>query len=442
VYRHWLTVGLCCVCLAGITLGCTPQNAGNGTSGSPPPSSQVPPPTPATDILQLSATSASGARLRITVPSIKLLKAQAGTDAQLFLVLADAQGTYSYVVYPANRAGDPTDSIDLTASPLELTLRDNTSAVALWIVAVRNIRYRATEMFGLDALAASLGNGLSDWIARGDPADDPLAAVVGASRGALYEWFAQAEVLGESMTTFAEQDNWDIGLGSQRSPDGGLNIVYTVQYVSAADVALMPTSTPVGERTGYTLVVDEAFADGTTPGPWYQGEDSTYINQVVEGAYEIHLTKLVQRDFGLSWGSLEGQRFENYIIEARVRLVESDVAEARYGIWFNYQDDYNFIYFGISNTGEYRVAVIVHNSNRVEVQDWTPHPAVQPGAATNTLTVEASPGGTYTLSVNGEQLLSFKDQTFNGGSVAFFCYAKSVPATCRLERLRVWEPMR
>jgi hypothetical protein len=86
--------------------------------------------------------------------------------------------------------------------------------------------------------------------------------------------------------------------------------------------------------------------------------------------------------------------------------------------------------------------VVVHNSNRVEIQDWTPHPAILRGAATNTLTIEAYSGGTYTLSANGEQLLTFKDQTFDGGSIAFFCYAQSVPATCRLERLRVWEPAR
>jgi len=376
------------------------------------------------------------------VPSIKLLKAPPGTDAQLLLVLADAQGSYSYLVYPANRAGDSTDRFDLTASPLELTLTDSTSTVALWIIAVHNTRYHATEMFGLDPLAASLGNGMSNWLAHDDQKDDPLAAVVSASRGALYDWFAQVEVLGESVILFEEHNNWNIGLGSRRSPDGGLNTVYTVQYISVEEVALASTATPAGEHTGYTLVVDETFEDGANPGPWYQGEDNTYINRVVKGAYEIRLTNLVQRDFGLSWGSMEGQKFENYILEARVRLVEDNVVDARYGIWFDYQDDYNFIYFGISNTGEYRVAVIVRNTNRVEVQDWTPHPAILRGAATNTLTVEADPGGTYTLSFNGEQLLTFEDRTFNGGSIAFFCYAESVPATCRLEHLRVWEPVR
>ena len=50
-------------------------------------------------------------------------------------------------------------------------------------------------------------------------------------------------------------------------------------------------------------------------------------------------------------------------VEAEVRLVEEGVTDARYGLWFNYQDDYNFIFFGISNQGEYRAAVIQRNHN-------------------------------------------------------------------------------
>jgi len=108
-------------------------------------------------------------------------------------------------------------------------------------------------------------------------------------------------------------------------------------------------------------------------------------------------------------------------------------------LWFHYQDDFNFIYFGLSNEGSYRVAVILRNANRREIQDWTPHPAIRPGAATNTLTIEASVTGEIALSINGERVATFTDRTFSAGSLAFFCYAQSVPTTCRLERLRIWE---
>ncbi len=93
----------------------------------------------------------------------------------------------------------------------------------------------------------------------------------------------------------------------------------------------------------------------------------------------------------------------------------------------------------MSNQGEYRAAVIVRNSNRIELQDWTQHPAIRRGAASNTLKIAASSDGDMALSVNGEQLAIFNDQTFTSGSIAFFCYAESVPTTCRLTHLRVWE---
>jgi hypothetical protein len=266
---------------------------------------------------------------------------------------------------------------------------------------------------------------------------------VSASEGALFEWFAGIDVLGQGMATFAADDNWNVGLDSLRSPDGGLSAVYTVQYASEEDVAqLAPSPTPAlisENRSGYVLRVDETFANGNSAHQWYQGRDDTYINHLTDGAYEIRLTDIVQRNYGVSWGSIEGERFENYIIEAQVRLVEEDVTDGRYGIWFNYQDDYNFIYFGISNRGEYRAAVIQSNSKRREIQDWTPSPAILTGAAANILTIEAGANGAFALSINGERLMTFRDQTFEGGSVAFFCYAESVPATCRLERLRIWE---
>jgi hypothetical protein len=432
--RRRLTLSL--FCLACMLLACSPQA---DPSDMPSPTLQTPPPTPAEEILQVSGTSASGPRLSVTLPLLKLHKRQPEEKVQLFLVLADADGTYSYMLYPANGSGYAIDQFDLTDYPLEISLREDTTAVTLWILAVHNDRYYAAEMFGLDALVASLGLGFRNWLAEGDPDDDPLAAVISASDGVLYEWFAGIDVLSQHMITFGAQNGWDVGLGSRLSPDGGMNAVYSVHYVSAEDVALLPTPTPLVVYPGYDLRVDDTFAGGTSLHNWYEGQDSTYVNRMIDGAYEIRLTEIRQRNFGISWGSIEGEQFENYILEAEVSFLEEDIPQAEYGIWFYYQDDYNFVYFGISNQGEYRVAVIKDNSSQREVVDWTPHPAIRRGAATNILTIITRADCTITLGVNGEQLLTFNDQTYNTGSVAFFCRAQTVPATCHLTRLRIWQ---
>lgn len=436
---RWITVGIGLVCLASALMACSPQDT---VSPSPAPTDQTPPPTPANEVLRVSGTSASGARLRLTLPSVKLLKQTTEDHVQLFIVMADPQGTYSYLLYPANRPGDVTERFDLSAQPIELSITGRTTSVVLWMLALGNTRYQAAEMFGIDALVASLGIGFRNWLLRGNPDDDPLAAVVSASEGALFEWFASVEVLGQSLTMFDAEQGWNIPLHSLRSADGGLSVVYTLEYVSAEDVALIPTATPVQERSGYVLSVDETFENGRSAHKWFEGQDSTYINRLVDGAYEITLTSIEQREHGLSWGSMDNTRFQNYVVEAQVRLVEENVVDGRYGLWFHYQDDFNFIYFGISNRGQYRVAVIHSNSNRTEIKDWTTHPAIHTGTTTNTLTIETSPNGAFALSVNGVRLITFADQTFDSGTVAFFCYAESVPTTCRLESLRIWEPAR
>ncbi|MBN1681426.1 MAG: hypothetical protein JW966_14185 [Anaerolineae bacterium] len=449
-YQSRLIRTLWIIGLAWVLSGCSSlPDAGNDSSAN---NSAVPtaPPTPNSNSLQLSGIQASGARLRITIPSLKLLKRPAGQPAQLFFIMTDADGTYTYLLYPANRPGDTTDDFDLSEFPLELSLSDESDTVTLWALAVHNTRYSAAEMFGLEALASSLAVGFRDWLANGDPDDDPLAAVVAASDGALYDWFAEVEVLGQNVTTLHADNNWYAGLHSERSPDGGLSIVYTLHTMSAEEASQLPippTATPIfpaADHPGYILHIDETFADGVSDHRWYQGYDSTFTNQIVDGAYEIKLTSILTRPFARSWGSIEDATFSDYIVEAQVSLVENMVRDGRYGIWFHYKDDYNFVYFGISNQGEYRVAV-QHRatpespSSAITIRDWTAHSAIRTGAATNLLTIEASKEGMITLGINGQEVLTFIDQTFFEGSVAFFCYAESVPTTCHLNRIRVWE---
>lgn len=432
--RRWLVIFL--FVIACELLACNaPANSPNLPESTLP----TPPPTPADEVLRVSGMTPSGERLGVKLPLVKLLKRQPEEKAQLFLIMADAQGTYSYLMFPANGSGYAIDQFDLTDYDLEIGLNEATSTITLWILAVHNNRYYAAEMFGPDALAASLGLGFRDWLATGDPQDDPLAAVIAGSDGTLYEWFAGIDVLGQEMLTFQADEQWNVGLGSFPSPDGGMNVVYSVRLVSAEEVAQTPTPTPLAALPGYTLRVDDMFTGATSSHQWYEDQDTTYINRIVDGAYEIRLTDITQREFGVSWGSIEGEQFTSYILEADVSLIEEDVIEGQYGIWLHYQDDYNFLYFGLSNKGEYRVAVVKDNSTQREIKSWTPHPAIRPGAATNTLVIETQADGTITLSVNGAELLEFNDQTYRQGSIAFFCRAKSVPTTCHLTHLRVWE---
>ncbi len=400
------------------------------------------PPTPDSDVLRISSEPITGARLRFKFPSIQLPKRDTDTDAQVFVLLTDDQGDYAYLLYPANRAGDASDSLDLASYPLDLGVNDETRTVILWMVAFHNRHYASAEAFGIDALGSSLAVGFRSWL-RSDEPDDPLAAVVSASDGALFEWFAGITVLGQGTVHFAPDEGWPLGDGTLTTPDEGIMAAYTVQIIPSEHAVAVPSGpTPVfpsEARTGFALAVDETFAGGVSAAAWYEGSDDTYTNRIVDGAYEIRLRDIQDRGFARSWGSIEGRQFTNYTVEAQVRLLDQEALTAEYGLWLHYQDDFNFVYFGISNDSSYRVAVIQQNQPTRELQPWTAAEAIQPGAATNILTAETTAGGDLTLYANGTQLGTFHDETFSGGSVAFFCYAESVPTTCQLERLRIWQ---
>ncbi len=435
MYRRFI-LSICCLVLIPVVAGCALSgNPDRDTTSEGVPTATFPP-TPSSEVLHTLGIAAEGARLRVTVPSVELPDLPSGARAQVLVLLVDPRGKYAYVLAPAHPANAQGNRFDLSGYPLEISLHEDTNAAALWFLAVDNRDSYAAEAFGLEALAASLSYGFQKWFATGEPVDDPLAAVIAASEGALYDWFASVEVVGQSVVTLHE-DEWNAALTSHSSPDQGLNAVYTSRHI-AEEAAAAQASTPQNEFPGYTLLADETFDQGSSIYTWYQGQDGTYANRIVDGAYEIHLSEIAERDFSLSWGSIENQEFADYIVQADVQLVEDNVREARYGIWFNYQDDYNFMYFGISDQGQYRAAVIVRNANRIELQDWTTHPIIRRGAVTNTLTIQSSTSGDVILSVNGIQVAVVNDETFTSGSVAFFCYAESVPITCRLDRLRIW----
>ncbi|WP_119072523.1 hypothetical protein [Aggregatilinea lenta] len=433
---------------AALLLGLSLIAAGCGRlSGSDEPSVTEPPGTtahtPDSDALRISSEPITGTRLRITFPSIQLPNRDADQDVQLYFLLTDDQGAYSYLLYPANRAGAASDDYALDGYPLELGINDETHRVTLWLLALHNRHYASAESFGVDALASSLAVGFRNWQRGGDTLNDPLAAVVGASDGALYEWFAGITVLGQGMIGFDPNEGWPLGDNDLTTPDGGIAATYTVQLVPSDHTVAVPSGPtptfPTGPRTGYALAVDETFAGGVSAAAWYEGSDDTYTNRIVDGAYEIKLRDIQDRGFARSWGSIEGRQFTNYTVEAQVRLLDQDAQSAEYGLWLHYQDDFNFVYFGISNDSAYRVAVVQQNQPTRDLQPWTPSDAIQPGAATNILTAETSANGDLTVYVNGTLLGTYHDEAFTGGSVAFFCYAESVPTTCQLERIRIWQ---
>lgn len=414
---------------------------------------RTPFPTPATETLQVTGTTASGNRLRIIIPALALEFRPPDTPVQVFVALVDPQGTYSYLLYPANRRGENIDRFDLSDYPIEVGVSETTSYVALWAVAYHLSGTTAAAAQGWDALATSLALSFRAWLNAGEPTDDPLAGAVCASDGSLYAWFAEMEVVGQAMTVIERTEGWDRDVSTMSAGDGSLSAVFDVDYLAAADStppadSAQPTNDPLpAEPTTepasgvYSLVMEETFDDPASGGRWYLSRTRAYINEIAGSAYQIRLLETTRPPAAQSWGSLAGVRIRRGLIEAEMRLTEGDPDDAQLGLWLHYQDDDNFLYVGLSNRGEYRVAVVQNNRVQRVIQNWQLHPAINTGAAINRLAVEIGPEGRHDLLVNDTPLLTFRDQTFSEGGLAFFCAARTVPATCRLESLRIWQPL-
>jgi len=388
-----------------------------------------PTPTPARPIVREAVyVSDPNAPLLVGLSEI-LLTAE---DAQILAVLADENGSPSYVLYPANQPGVLASTITLDDYPLGL----DASTPRLWVVALRHSAYPISESLGQATIASQLATGFATLPAELPPS--PLALLVAAQEN-LWAWFGEIEVLGEMVILLDETT------GQKEAQSEGLQLRYEVRrqaaptatplLIQAPTAALSPTPF---NPLGYRRVVNETFQDAQSNVSWFIGSDPIYSANIINGAYQIVLNELEpeRNNIALSWGSIQNLIFDNYIIRARMRVLQADVI-ARYGLWLHYQDDFNFVFFGVENTGRYRVARF--QTTYTELAPWTNSPQVQTGSSVNEMIVEVQ-GGMYTLKLNGETLITTSDTAFSEGRVAFFCYAESVPATCHLEELEVWIP--
>lgn len=396
---------------------------------------------------------AQESRLTVTLDTLTLLAPEETNDTQILAVLADGTGQPSYMLFPSNQPGILESSITLNEYPLRFN--PTTESALLWVLAIRHTAYPITETIGQATIAQTLAMGLDSLIAQNSLPDSgrPLVQIIASSTD-LLAWYGQAQVVGEATHALAKGQNWSAGSQTLESSDGGWQLTYTISVNTVIANAptlpattiptIEPSPTPNGDYTameqpidGYRLVVDEKFTDATSKVEWFIGSDPTYAASLVVGGYQIVLTGIDDnRDVGLSWGSVQGYVFNDYVVRARMRVLESGVL-ARYGLWLHYQDDFNFLFFGLENTGRYRIARF--KNGYTELVPWNTSPVILLDNQTNEMEVKID-GNDYTLKVNGMTVATASDAAFRNGRLAFFCYSPVIPSTCQLQALEIWIP--
>ncbi len=389
-------------------------------------------PTPARPDVRDAVYSTQPEGVILTIQDVTLLKG--ASDVQVWAVVTDGQGNVAYVLYPSNQPGVPESTLDLSGYPLQIDSEGEN--LGLWVLALRHVAYPVAEKMGMEVIAAELASGFARIFAQDTPTDSMLAAVVAQADEELLTWFGEVEILGEGLFSPVQ------GADEQQadSADGGIRVRYTVNRLTTSINAAM-TATPASlypdSYAGYQKIVDEDFTGNQSSLVWFQERDELYTVLLNEDTYEVALTALGEEtDSVISWGSIQQFVFDDYIIRAKLTLLEPGTI-ASYGLWLHYQNENNFLSFALNYEGEYRI--MRYQSRDVVLVNWTADEAINMGGQTNIMEIWVS-GEQYTLRVNGQELATVTDDEFADGRIAFYCYAEEVPATCQLDNLELWIP--
>ncbi len=149
---------------------------------------------------------------------------------------------------------------------------------------------------------------------------------------------------------------------------------------------------------------------------WELSSDAVADVTMSEGELQIHILLPGQ----VAWASAD-----HTFGDARIAVDATQVAgpmDNEYGVLVRMQGDEAFYAFSVSGDGYVRVARYQDEAWTVLGSDWTANEAVNQGAATNHLEIEAQ-GANFTFSVNGEQVAQVEDDALRRGDVGLYAGA-------------------
>ena len=149
---------------------------------------------------------------------------------------------------------------------------------------------------------------------------------------------------------------------------------------------------------------------------WELSSDAVANITMADGKMQIHILLPGQ----VAWVAAD-RTFE----DARIAVDATQVAgplDNEYGVLIRMKGDDAFYAFSVSGDGYVRVARYQDEEWTVLGSDWTTNEAVNQGAATNHLEIEAQ-GANFTFSVNGEQVAQVEDDALRRGDVGLYAGA-------------------
>ena len=160
-------------------------------------------------------------------------------------------------------------------------------------------------------------------------------------------------------------------------------------------------------------VWEETFDDAET---WRLRSDAAAELEVREGRLHIQILQPGQ----VAWAVAE-RTCDDFALQVDATQLAGPV-DNEYGVLVRMADDARFYAFSVSGDGYVRASRYDEGRWEILGSDWRAHEAVNQGAATNTLTIEAR-GPELTFWVNGQQALQVEDETLSQGEIGLYAGA-------------------
>ena len=149
---------------------------------------------------------------------------------------------------------------------------------------------------------------------------------------------------------------------------------------------------------------------------WRLRSDAAAELEIREGRLHIQILQPGQ----VAWALAE-RTFADFDLQVDATQLAGP-ADNEYGVLVRMEGDTRFYAFSVSGDGYVRASR--YDDGRWEIlgSDWTAHAAVNQGAVTNTLAIEAR-GSQFAFSVNDEQVLQVEDGALASGEVGLYAGA-------------------
>ncbi len=189
---------------------------------------------------------------------------------------------------------------------------------------------------------------------------------------------------------------------------------------------------------GCSVRVEDDFNEGFSENDWFVGAGQRTNVELVDGSYRLLIGEVPGRGVNdATWGSLRGVLVGDGRIEGVMRAGKFTLENgSRLGLWVRYQDENNFLAFMINSQRRYYIGRW-QNDEYIDLINWTNSDAIRVGDnALNTLRIDIV-GDDFTFYINGLEITTVSDNTWEEGRVAFMGAASQPPAEFNLDYFRI-----